>query len=207
MFKYDAVSPPVSGWLEISLEKEIIDYLWKIERESRFPGTSVKNTLAGNITESRSLKDTDDYFLKNVLLDCVKNYKEEFPYTIRKPDTISDGNLTLNGFWVNYQKQHEFNPMHDHGGAYSFVIWMKIPTKSQEQHNLGFLRGMKNACASNFEMTYLNTTGELKHYPYFMDPDKEGKMLFFPASMKHAVHPFYGCPEERISISGNLYYT
>ena len=98
MFKYDAVSPPVSGWLEISLEKEIIDYLWKIERESRFPGTSVKNTLAGNITESRSLKDTDDYFLKNVLLDCVRNYKEEFPYTIRKPDTISDGNLTLNGF-------------------------------------------------------------------------------------------------------------
>ena len=155
MFEYDAVSPPVSGWLEISLEQEIIDYLWKIERESRFPGTSVKNTLAGNITESRSLKDTDDYFLKNVLLDCVRNYKEEFPYTIRKPDTISDGNLTLNGFWVNYQKQHEFNPMHDHGGAYSFVIWMKIPTKSQEQHNLGFLRGMKNACASNFEMTYL----------------------------------------------------
>ena len=126
MFNYHAVSPPVSGWLEISLEQEIIDYLWKIERESRYPGTSVKNTLAGNITESRSLKDTDDYFLKNVLLDCVRNYKEEFPYTIRKPDTISDGNLTLNGFWVNYQKQHEFNPMHDHGGAYSFVIWMKI---------------------------------------------------------------------------------
>ena len=64
-----------------------------------------------------------------------------------------------------------------------------------------------NEFRSNFEMTYLNTTGELKHYPYFMDPDKEGKMLFFPASMKHAVHPFYGCPEERISISGNLYYT
>ena len=81
MFNYHAVSPPVSGWLEISLEQEIIDYLWKIERESKYPGTSVKNTLAGNITESRSLKDTDDYFLKNVLLDCVRNYKEEFPYT------------------------------------------------------------------------------------------------------------------------------
>tara|TARA_B100001109_G_scaffold39164_1_gene30796 strand:- start:10748 stop:11362 length:615 start_codon:yes stop_codon:yes gene_type:complete len=204
MFSYNVVSPPVSGWLEISLDPEVIDYLWEIERVSN---TSVKNTLAGNITESKNLIDKDDWFFKNVLLDCARNYKQEFPYTIKKPDTISDGNLVLNGFWVNYQRQHEFNPMHDHGGAYSFVIWLTIPTQSQEQHNLAFLKGMNNACASNFEMAYLNTTGELKHYPYYMDPDKEGKMLFFPSTMKHAVHPFYDCEKERISISGNLYYT
>jgi len=40
-----------------------------------------------------------------------------------------------------------------------------------------------------------------------MDPELEGKMLFFPAQMKHAVHPFYECDEDRVSISGNLYYT
>ena len=40
----------------------------------------------------------------------------------------------LQQIWVNYQKQGEFNPLHDHGGVYSFVIWMKIPTKHFEQN-------------------------------------------------------------------------
>ena len=83
---------------------------------------------------------------------------------------------------------------------------MDEDTNKIKEHNLGFLRGMKNACASNFEMTYLNTTGELKHFPYFMDPDKEGKMLFFPASMKHTASVLR-LSRRRISISGNLYYT
>ena len=84
MFSYNVVSPPVSGWLEVSLDPEVIDYLWEIERVSN---TSVKNTLAGNITESKNLIDKDDWFFKNVLLDCARNYKQEFPYTIKKPDT------------------------------------------------------------------------------------------------------------------------
>ena len=207
MFKYDAISPPVSGWLEISLDTEVIDYLWKVIHASRFPGLNVKGSLAGNISKSTGLKDTDDWFLNNVLKDCVENYKKEFPFTIRKPDTISDQNISLNGFWVNHQRKHEFNPAHDHSGAYSFVIWMKIPTESKEQHSLPFLQDVGQPCASNFDLTYIDTTGTIYPYPYFMDPDKEGKMLFFPSTFKHCVYPFYVSDEERISISGNIFYT
>ena len=31
-------------------------------------------------------------------------------------------------------------------------------------------------------------------------------MVFFPASLMHAVHPFYGTDEARVSIAGNLWY-
>ena len=40
----------------------------------------------------------------------------------------------MNTWWVNYQKQNEFNPLHDHSGVYSFIVWMKIPTNHDEQN-------------------------------------------------------------------------
>tara|TARA_B100000579_G_scaffold48544_1_gene33845 strand:+ start:177 stop:374 length:198 start_codon:yes stop_codon:yes gene_type:complete len=45
------------------------------------------------------------------------------------PNTIDTGKsgLTLNAMWINYQYETEFNPYHDHSGAYPFAIWMKIP--------------------------------------------------------------------------------
>ena len=181
MFRYNAITPPITGWLEIELDKEIIDRLWKYADKA---SVSVKDTLAGNITESL-----------------------DYPHGFSKQDHLAPRkSYDLEGFWINYQKKHEFNPSHDHGGVFSFVIWMKIPTKSKEQHNLKFLKGMKGASASDFEMTYIDTTGQIRSYPYLMDPEMEGKMLFFPSSLKHCVYPFYECDEDRISISGNLYY-
>ena len=42
----------------------------------------------------------------------------------------------LNNFWVNYQKQYEFNPLHDHSGIYSFVIFVKIPPADLDEIKL-----------------------------------------------------------------------
>ena len=49
--------------------------------------------------------------------------------------------MELKAFWVNFQNQHEFNPVHSHDGFLSFVIWMKIPTSWEEQHDLDFCKG------------------------------------------------------------------
>ena len=40
------------------------------------------------------------------------------------------------------------------------------------------------------------------HIP--LSPEDEGRILFFPAWLKHQVFPFYGTEEERITISGNI---
>ena len=46
--------------------------------------------------------------------------------------------------------------------------------------------------------------GASDNYPYRMNPDREGTLLFFPSELDHQVYPFYDCDEERISVSGNI---
>tara|TARA_B100000927_G_scaffold282466_1_gene269123 strand:+ start:5714 stop:6325 length:612 start_codon:yes stop_codon:yes gene_type:complete len=203
MFSCNPVYPPVTGWLEVGLSKEVVNYLWS--RIDKAQG-SAKGNLAGHISSSLDLVDENKYF-ENILLGCVQNYTQQFPYTPKKLNHMKIEGLKLNGFWVNYQKEHEFNPSHDHGGVFSFVVWMKIPTISKDQNNKDFLRDVNNSVASDFEMSYIDTSGVITSYIYKMNPDMEGNMLFFPSSFRHGVYPFYDCNEDRISISGNLYYT
>ena len=110
----------------------------------------------------------------------------------------------LNSFWVNYQKQTEFNPLHDHGGVYSFVIWMKIPTKHSEQNQNPIAANSLSPHISNFEFVYKDINGKNQEFIYQMSPDLEGTMLFFPSTLQHIVYPFFNCDEQRISISGNV---
>jgi hypothetical protein len=112
----------------------------------------------------------------------------------------------MDKFWVNYQKQHEFNPPHNHnsGVGFSFVVFMKIPTHWKEQHALPFSANSNTPCASNFEFLLGYGTGQVQTIPFLLSPEDEGRMLFFPAWLKHQVYPFYECEEERVTISGNI---
>ena len=51
---------------------------------------------------------------------------------------------------------------------------------------------------------YINLLGQQTQTIYPMSPELEGTMLFFPAKLRHGVHPFYECDEKRVSLSGNL---
>ena len=105
--------------------------------------------------------------------------------------------------WVNYQKQTEFNPRHNHTGIYSFVVWMKIPTNFKDQRKFKIAES-NSSMISNFVFDYKNMLGHETGSIYEMSPKMEGMMLFFPSELNHAVYPFYNCDEERISVSGNL---
>tara|TARA_E500000331_G_scaffold100131_1_gene96941 strand:- start:458 stop:1084 length:627 start_codon:yes stop_codon:yes gene_type:complete len=207
MFK--SVTPPITGWLEVDVDKPTLEYLnERIDAaHSEIFYEDVKNRLAGHISSSLSLVDVDNKFHNNFLIECANEYDKAFPHAHRIVNhTNTSRNLVLNGFWVNYQNKHEFNPPHNHGGVFSFVIWIKIPTYHKDQSNLEFLKGQGHSVASSFEMSYTDTTGRTCPYIYEMNPDMEGKMLFFPSALKHSVYPFYECDDTRISISGNLYY-
>ena len=115
-------------------------------------------------------------------------------------------NYILSSWWVNYQKKHDFNPPHDHNGVYSFVIWINVPTDYREQHNISIARGINSggAVASDFAFQYSNILGQPMSYVYHMDKSVEGKMVFFPSSLRHCVYPFFECDETRVSIAGNI---
>ena len=48
----DLVTPPVSGFLKIKLDQNIIDYLWKIIDIGKTTNKDFKNKLVGNISQS-----------------------------------------------------------------------------------------------------------------------------------------------------------
>tara|TARA_Y100001968_G_C19236384_1_gene657116 strand:+ start:228 stop:875 length:648 start_codon:yes stop_codon:yes gene_type:complete len=210
--KVSKVIPPVSSFLRVELDKEIIDYLWKIIKISKSKNVTIKDRLIGNISKSLILEDTDSYFYSKVCIPLVNIYREQSMGVgdpIQKNALLNPKTqLLMNSFWVNYQYQNEFNPYHDHNGVYSFAIWLKIPYDWNELKKLPQFEHMQeeNIKAGNFEFEYNDTLGTVKNYYYRLSKKVEGTMLFFPARLRHCVYPFYGTDEPRISIAGNLSY-
>ena len=195
------IHPPNLGWLEKKLSDEEMKRLWKYI-DNR--GDSVKDTLAGHVHESNSLIDEDGWFFKNTLLQLIYMYAGEFDNVGDKLPTPNKHPYFLSRMWVNYQKQCEYNPLHDHTGVYSFVIWMKIPTKQEEQDKISFSSEANTKKNSTFQILYNNILGQPTTITYYMNPECEGTMFFFPSQLQHQVYPFYNCDEDRISISGNI---
>jgi len=186
-----------------------MDKLWEYISSAKENPKSFNDNLAGNIFSSLTLNDTDNWFFDNVCLPTIDEYREIF----RQSNAVhskgifqKDVSYILGKLWVNFMKQHEFNPLHNHDGVYSFVVFMKIPTDWREQHEIPFVKNSNAPMASNFEFVYTDIMGHIRSYSYFLDSSCEGIMLFFPAEMMHLVYPFYNCEEERITISGNIMY-
>ena len=196
------VCPPNLGWLECNLTQQEIDYVWRCVNNKK---GSYKSSLAGNINSSFALEDKDNWFFNNTLIDLIQAYGDTFANLGNKISLTKNYGYCLNDWWVNYQKQHEFNPLHNHHGVYSFVIWLKIPTRFEEQKKLDIANDSNSNCISNFAFAYKDILGGDEMIHYEMSPEMEGKMLFFPSAIKHQVYPFYNCKEERISVSGNIW--
>ena len=192
------------------LTEDVMDYLWSCIKQAEEDNVDNSNDysyrLAGNISGSLGLKDKDNWFLDKIVGPLTNKIMKERPHVYEPPVDVDESikhklqpSLKLN-WWVNYQYQTEFNPEHAHTGITSFVIWMKIPTRYQDQHNLPF----HSNAASDFQFTYSNILGSTVEFPVFMEPEMEGIMMVFPSSLHHQVYPFYNTEEPRISIAGNL---
>ena len=193
------------GWLETELPKSVMSRLQSYIETAKKNPISLNDDLAGNISKSLTLKDKDDWFFKTILIALINKFIQTFPSYRRQIHIFTEGvHYCLEPFWVNFQKENEFNPLHDHSGVFSFVIWIKIPTDWREQHKIPFVAQSVSPCASDFEFHYTTMLGTIGRHTYCLDKKSEGFMLFFPASLQHTVYPFYNCDKERISISGNI---
>lgn len=196
------ITPPNIGWLEYKLNPQEMDYVWKCIETSK--KRSIKDELVGNISSSFSLIDRGDWFYTNTLTHLVTEYGKQFENVGRKAPISTRHPYYLNKWWVNYQKQNEFNPIHNHTGVYSFVIWMKIPYDCKKQNQKDIARLSNSPSIGQFQFTYSHILGNGGAYEYDLSPHYEGTMLFFPSRLDHQVYPFYDCDEERISVSGNI---
>ncbi len=194
---------PNIGFLEEELSKESIKKLNKYIKDSY---KKVNYDLAGNITKSNELIDKDNWFFNNELSKFINAYIKTFGDEVI-PNVLSKNcHYYLHKFWVNFQKKYEFNPMHNHSGIFSFVIWIKIPASYKEEKKLSFVKECNNPSPNTFSFLFTNSLGKIAHYNYNLEPSDEGKILFFPSSLSHMVYPYYTSNKERISISGNIHF-
>ena len=200
------VNPKNYGWLQLKLPPDVVNHIWNCVDNTH----SYKDKLVGHIESSYKLEDKDDYLWNNVLQECIMMYGKAYSHDHNKPPmdlSVTGSNLApyLHDFWINYQNKHEFNPVHNHGGLYSFAAWLKIPTDFEEQNKLPNAQGVtKSKFNSAFCFQYTNIFGQIKTCTYQLNPTWENTFLFFPSSLQHCVYPFYECDEQRISISGNI---
>ena len=194
-------SPPNLGWLEYKLTSKEMDYVWRCIENKK---DDCKNDLAGNISSSYSLIDRGDWFWLNVITPLIRLYNEQYLGLGKRIPINNKHPYYMKDWWVNYQKQNEFNPLHEHTGVYSFVLWMKIPFDWNEQNKKDIAKDSISPKISTFQFSYSTTIGNHHVYEYELSSEDEGTMLFFPAQLPHQVYPFYDCDEDRISISGNI---
>ena len=151
-----------------------------------------------NVENKSNLRDLEIF-----IFSLLKGYKETF-----KLDPISDGSMQfhsplncvfkLGKPWINYQKKNEFIPNHIHDGIFSYTIWIDIPYDSDEELKEG---GNDASC---FQFSYTDVLGTTRVHHIRLNKKDNGRMLFFPAKLRHQVYPFYTTDKYRVSISGNV---
>ena len=193
-------------WIDTRLKPEEIQFLWDAINDDINPNKeSFSHELAGNIFRSELIEDKDNWFYETVLKKLSEKMHYD-PYTSYYDQFTKENDevkFKLNKFWVNYQRQHEFNPIHNHTSLYSFVVFMKIPTNWEEQHALPISANSNSPYASDFAFVWPKD-GQCVAINLPLSSKDEGRMLFFPATLQHMVYPFYGTEEKRITISGNI---
>ena len=183
---------------------EIISEIRSFKNELNIsPGSFIDISLSKLSKKNRDFLNKNETVLKKLTERMFyQNWNNYYTYHIEKVE--SPPKFEMERFWVNYQYQHEFNPSHDHSGHFSFVVFMKIPTHWEEQHALPISINSTQPAASDFEFLLGHGNGIVQSFPVPLCPEDEGRMLFFPAWLRHQVYPFYECEEERITISGNI---
>ena len=108
--------------------------------------------------------------------------------------------LDAHDLWVNFMKPGDFNPLHTHGGDYSFVVFVDIPKElKKEQEAFEGTSSVPGALQFEYGVSQRpkwSTTG------HAVIPET-GQMFMFPALMQHWVVP-YKTNCTRVTVSGNL---
>ena len=108
--------------------------------------------------------------------------------------------LNAHDLWVNFMKPGDFNPVHTHGGDYSFVIFLDVPKELKKEQDA--FEGTSAVPGSlMFEFTQQAKPKWAQTGQSFRP--NTGDMIIFPALLQHWVVP-YKSKCTRVSVSGNL---
>ena len=160
-------------------------------------------SLAGQITKEYQI--TKSLPLLNPFLEEMgRAYQKEWNYYPK--ENPNNNKLTVESVWVNMQKKLEVNPLHNHDGTLSFVAWLYVPFKLEDERNVENCKNSRTVeLASTFQFVYTTALGNIVNCHMLVENGWEGRIVMFPSKLLHIVYPFQTSDDYRISIAGNLY--
>jgi hypothetical protein len=177
------------------LEKLKNEAKFILENQSQFK--KYNNELAGNLEKEYSTDKT-----KEILAPDLITLANE--YYLHSQENKYYPNWKIKDLWINFQKKYEHNPIHNHTGDLSFVLWITIPYDLKDELSLPNCKNSNTPVNSLFEFIFIDFLGKIASSSIDVDKTYEGTIVMFPSALNHTVHPFYTSDEYRISISGNL---
>ena len=203
---FDHVQLPNPGLTRGVIPQEIYQALNKeiVDIHSDDSNTMKMNkSLAGQITKEYQITKSRQ-LLDPYLEDMAKAYQQQWNYYPK--ENPNDNKLIVESVWVNMQKKLEVNPLHNHDGTLSFVAWLHIPFKLEDERKVENIKNSRTVeLASTFQFVYSQVLGNIVNYPLFVDNGWEARIVMFPAKLLHMVYPFQTSDDYRISIAGNLH--
>jgi len=189
--------------LKIEIPKNFIKELIKITDKILKDPDRIdhSNNLAGQIMSGQQISLPLNYNKKiiefqNLIQNCCAKLIQE---TVKSDSNgiklWYDFDMELHNMWIIEQREHDYNPIHNHGGTISGILYLKVPeqiNKKNEPHGWLSFGGPWQYRPENlsFKMNELILP-------------KEGNMYFFRSQLPHQVYAFRGEGERR-SISFNL---
>ncbi len=188
-----------------TLNKEIVDIQTASETGALDKNGIVQMnpSLAGQITKEYQIKESLP-LLNPFLEEMGRAYQKAWNYYPK--ENPNNNKLKVESVWVNMQKKLEVNPLHNHDGTLSFVAWLYVPFKLEDERNMENCKNSRTVeLASTFQFVYTTALGNIANCPMFVERGWEGRIVMFPAKLLHIVYPFQTTDDYRISIAGNLH--
>lgn len=142
------------------------------------------------------------YTIKDSFKECVDHmcneYKNRFDFYVGHEHVVDSNS------WVNFQKKHEYNPLHYHYDDLSWVLWVSIPYDLEDELSVPSIKEANSKCGSKFQFVYNKLDSGIYTHEINIDKTYEGVLMMFPSYLKHQVYSFQTSDEHRISISGNI---
>lgn len=179
------------------LEPELLSaFKSEIARQHGDGPTPFNQGLAGAIKEEYLYDTSRSPQLVSYIEEMYDTYSRYF-------NLYQDKIGCLSQLWVNFQRKHEFNPLHNHTGAVSFVCWVGIPYDIDAEMAISS-SGTCNV-TSNFQFVYPGKTERIAMHNFPVATEWEGTVLMWPSWMLHCVYPFYTSDGFRITVAGNIF--
>jgi hypothetical protein len=195
----DQIQVQMFNWGPCVVKVKITDEFKKLLlTEARKNKLDFTDKLAGILDKETGYSDESKTLIVPEISKYLGVYDQMFEKFINKPYQKKP-HYIMTALWINYQKQNDFNPPHDHDGKLSFVIYLQIPDELKKEN--AAYKG-KSCGPGGIQFVYGDGPRDCVTYQSFMP--EENDMYIFPAWLKHWVAP-YKSDCIRISVSGNVH--